>query len=124
MGHHPRYLPGSVHSGRRHSTTNQSGSLNGGNNEQERSPREAVEAVRERIKGEALVSTYGTADTKTGVLTIHLTGRSIDAEIYADEVTSSPSNSAEGPMGSTSIVVCSPKMIPAIITTMSTTVRS
>ena len=75
-----RYAPEDV------AAASQSGSLNGGNDEQERSPREALEAVRERIEGEAVVSTWCTADTKTGVLTIRLTERSFDAEVYADEV--------------------------------------
>ena len=75
-----RYAPEDV------AAASQSGSLSGGNDEQERSPREALEAVRERIEGEAVVSTWCTADTKTGVLTIRLTERSFDAEIYADEV--------------------------------------
>jgi WD repeat-containing protein 48 len=63
-----------------------SGSTDGGNGEQERSPREALEAVRERIEGEAAISTWCTADTKAGVLVIHLTERCFDAEVYADEV--------------------------------------
>ncbi|KAF9466659.1 hypothetical protein BDZ94DRAFT_1186716 [Collybia nuda] len=63
------------------------GSVAGSNDvERERSPREALEVVRERIEGEAVVSPWATADTKAGVLTIHLTERSFEAEVYADEV--------------------------------------
>ncbi|KAF8063588.1 hypothetical protein FPV67DRAFT_1701521 [Lyophyllum atratum] len=58
----------------------------GSGGDRERSPREALECVRERIEGEAVVSTWSTADTKTGVLTIHLTEKSFEAEVYADEV--------------------------------------
>ncbi|KAF9476316.1 WD40 repeat-like protein [Pholiota conissans] len=63
-----------------------SGSSAGGSGEREHSPREALEAVRERIEGEAVVSAWCNADTKAGVLTIHLTERCFDAEVYADEV--------------------------------------
>lgn len=62
------------------------GSTAGGSGEREHSPREALEAVRERIEGEAVVSTWCSADTKAGVLTIHLTERCFAAEVYADEV--------------------------------------
>ncbi|KAI0919919.1 hypothetical protein AcV5_001861 [Taiwanofungus camphoratus] len=51
----------------------------------ERSPREALETVRERIEGEAVVTSWATVDTKTGVLTVHLNERCFEAEIYADE---------------------------------------
>jgi len=63
-----------------------SGSTAGGSEDKERSPREALEAVRERIEGEAVVSTWCMADTKAGVLTIHLTERCFEAEVYADEL--------------------------------------
>ncbi|KAG9318516.1 hypothetical protein JVU11DRAFT_607 [Chiua virens] len=49
------------------------------------SPREALEAVRERIEGEAVVSAWSSVDTKTGVLTVHMNERCFEAEIYADE---------------------------------------
>ena len=49
------------------------------------SPREALEAVRERIEGEAVVSAWSFVDTKTGVLTVHINERCFEAEIYADE---------------------------------------
>ena len=52
----------------------------------ERSPREALEAVRERIEGEAVVVPWCSVDTKTGVLTVHLNERCFEAEVYADEV--------------------------------------
>lgn len=51
----------------------------------ERSPREALETVRDRIEGEAVVQSWATVDTKTGVLTVHLNERCFEAEIYADE---------------------------------------
>ncbi|KAE9411423.1 WD40 repeat-like protein [Gymnopus androsaceus JB14] len=54
--------------------------------ERDRSPREALEIVRERIEREAVVLPWSTADTKSGVLTIHVTERCFDAEVYADEV--------------------------------------
>jgi WD repeat-containing protein 48 len=64
-----------------------SGSIAGGSSgERERSPREALETVRERIEGEAVISSWSTADTKAGVLMIHLNERCFEAEIYADEV--------------------------------------
>ena len=63
-----------------------SGSTVGGSEDKEHSPREALEAVRERIEGEAVVANWCYADTKAGVLTIHLTDRCFDAEVYADEV--------------------------------------
>lgn len=64
-----------------------SGSTTAGSNgsEHERSPRDALEAVRERIEGEAVVPTWSTVDTKTGVLTVHLNEKCFEAEIYADE---------------------------------------
>ena len=49
-------------------------------------PREALETVRELIEGEAVVSTWATADTKSGVLTIHLNDKCFESEVYADDV--------------------------------------
>jgi WD repeat-containing protein 48 len=62
-------------------------SRSGGSNgqEMERSPREALETVKERIEGEAVVAPWANVDTKTGLLTVHLHDRCFDAEIYADE---------------------------------------
>ncbi|KAG1749376.1 hypothetical protein EDD22DRAFT_981841 [Suillus occidentalis] len=59
------------------------GSVTGG--DKERSPREALEAVRERIEGDAVSSSWSSVDTKTGVLTVHINERCFDSEIYADE---------------------------------------
>ena len=56
-----------------------------GDSARERSPREAIETVRERIEGEAVVQSWATVDTKTGVLTVHLNDRCFEAEVYADE---------------------------------------
>lgn len=53
--------------------------------DKERSPREALEAVRERIEGEAVISPWSSVDTKTGVLTVHINDRCFEAEMYADE---------------------------------------
>ncbi|KAI1787218.1 hypothetical protein LXA43DRAFT_1030141 [Ganoderma leucocontextum] len=53
--------------------------------ETQRSPREALETVRERIEGEAVVPSWSSLDTKTGVLTVHVSERCFEAEIYADE---------------------------------------
>lgn len=69
------------------SSASVAGSVVGGSSgERERSPREALETVRERIEGEAVISSWSTADTKAGVLMIHLNERCFEAEIYADEV--------------------------------------
>ncbi|KAI9069649.1 hypothetical protein FKP32DRAFT_1640619 [Trametes sanguinea] len=53
--------------------------------EKQRSPREALETVRERIEGEAVVASWASLDTKTGVLTVHLNEKCFESEIYADE---------------------------------------
>ncbi|KAJ7446692.1 hypothetical protein FB451DRAFT_1536921, partial [Mycena latifolia] len=53
---------------------------------EEWSPREALERVRARIEGEAVVAPWATVDTKAGVLAVHLNERSFESEIYADEV--------------------------------------
>ncbi|PCH34582.1 hypothetical protein WOLCODRAFT_27311 [Wolfiporia cocos MD-104 SS10] len=53
--------------------------------EKGRSPREALETVKERIEGEAVVQPWASVDTKTGVMTVHLNERCFEAEIYADE---------------------------------------
>ncbi|KAI8976307.1 hypothetical protein BD414DRAFT_539301 [Trametes punicea] len=53
--------------------------------ERQRSPREALETVRERIEGEAVVASWSSLDTKTGVLTVHLNEKCFESEIYADE---------------------------------------
>ncbi|KAF7356603.1 WD-REPEATS-REGION domain-containing protein [Mycena venus] len=54
--------------------------------QEEWSPREVLERVRERIEGEAVVAPWATVDTKAGVLAVHLNERSFESEIYADEV--------------------------------------
>ena len=53
--------------------------------ERTRSPREALETVRERIEGEAVVPSWCALDTKTGVLTVHMNEKCFEAEVYADE---------------------------------------
>lgn len=65
-----------------------SGSAGGASsgNGTERSPREALEIVRERVEGEAVVVAWSTVDTKIGVLSVHLTEKCFEAEVYADEV--------------------------------------
>lgn len=66
-------------------SSNGSAGANSGSGERGTSPREALETVRERIEGEAVVISWCSVDTKTGVLTVHLNERCFDAEIYADE---------------------------------------
>ncbi|KAG9008693.1 hypothetical protein FRB93_006239 [Tulasnella sp. JGI-2019a] len=63
------------------------GSTVSGQSGTERSPREALETVTERIEGEAMVAAWATVDTKIGHLTVHLVeGRCFDAEVYPDEL--------------------------------------
>jgi WD repeat-containing protein 48 len=51
-----------------------------------RSPREALESVRERIEGEGMVAAWSTVDTRIGDLTVHmLDQRCFEAEVYMDE---------------------------------------
>ena len=50
-----------------------------------RSPRELLETVRERIEGESVITPWATVDTRVGNLTVHLSERCFDTEIYADE---------------------------------------
>jgi WD repeat-containing protein 48 len=77
LGRYPREdVAAASHCG---STTGSNGS------ERERSPREALEAIRERIEGEAIVAPWSSVDTKTGVLTVHLNEKCFEAEIYADD---------------------------------------
>jgi WD repeat-containing protein 48 len=59
--------------------------VNENGHEKEQSPREALETVKERIEGEAVVTPWSSTDTKTGLLTVHLDEKCFDAEIYADE---------------------------------------
>ena len=65
------------------------GNGNGQGGEEEagaqRSPRESLETVRERIEGEAVVPAWAALETKTGVLTVHVGERCFEAEVYADE---------------------------------------
>lgn len=62
-----------------------SGSTNSDDSDKSPSPREALETVRERIEGQAVVNPWSSVDTKMGLLTVHLTDRCFEAEIYADE---------------------------------------
>ncbi|PPQ84564.1 hypothetical protein CVT26_002896, partial [Gymnopilus dilepis] len=51
------------------------------------SPRDALDLVRARIEGEGVAPTWCSADTRGGVLTIHVGAeRGFDAEVYVDEV--------------------------------------
>ncbi|KZW03181.1 WD40 repeat-like protein [Exidia glandulosa HHB12029] len=51
-----------------------------------KSPREALEDVRERIEGEVVSNAWATVDTRIGELTVHMAeGRCFEAEVYADE---------------------------------------
>ena len=63
-----------------------SGSTSRDGSDKSPSPREALETVRERIEGQAVVNSWSSVDTKMGLLTVHLTDRCFEAEIYADEV--------------------------------------
>ena len=54
------------------------------------SPREALDIVRERIDGEAVVVHWSTLDTNTGVLNVNLDEHAFDAELYADELGHTP----------------------------------
>jgi WD repeat-containing protein 48 len=50
------------------------------------SPREALDVVRDRIEGEAVVHAWCTVDTSIGNLMVHITSTQVfDAEIFADE---------------------------------------
>jgi WD repeat-containing protein 48 len=62
-----------------------SGSTNSDDSDKNPSPREALETVRERIEGQAVVTSWSSVDTKMGLLTVHLGDRCFEAEIYADE---------------------------------------
>jgi len=62
-----------------------SGSASGDDSDKNPSPREALETVRERIEGQAVVNSWSSVDTKMGLLTVHLGDRCFEAEIYADE---------------------------------------
>jgi WD repeat-containing protein 48 len=54
--------------------------------EKEKSPREMLEAVRERIEGEAVIQSWCSTDTKAGVLVVRVSERCFEAEVYADEI--------------------------------------
>lgn len=64
---------------------NDSGSTSSDDSDKIPSPREALETVRERIEGQAVVNPWSSVDTKMGLLTVHLSDRCFEAEIYADE---------------------------------------
>ncbi|KAI5123015.1 hypothetical protein M0805_007636 [Coniferiporia weirii] len=49
------------------------------------SPRQALEIVRDRVEGEAVVLPWASADTKIGELTIHFSDRCFESEVFADE---------------------------------------
>lgn len=49
------------------------------------SPRQALETVRERIEGEAVVLPWASADTTIGELTIQIMDKCFESEIFADE---------------------------------------
>ncbi|PVG01194.1 hypothetical protein CPB86DRAFT_805384 [Serendipita vermifera] len=50
------------------------------------SPREALEVVRERVEGEAVVQAWCTVDSSIGNLMVHIhSGQAFDAEIFADD---------------------------------------
>lgn len=51
-----------------------------------RSPRDVLEAVKERVEGEAVVAAWCSVDTKMGLLNVHMNERCFEAELYADEL--------------------------------------
>lgn len=57
------------------------------------SPRQALEIVRDRIEGEAVVNPWANADTRIGELTIHILDRCFESEIFADEAGYGPERS-------------------------------
>lgn len=61
------------------------GSTSSDDSDKNPSPREALETVRERVEGQAVVSSWSSVDTKMGLLSVHLSDRCFEAEIYADE---------------------------------------
>lgn len=63
------------------------------------SPREALDIVRERIDGEAVVVQWSALDTSTGVLNVHLDEHAFDAELYADELGHTPDRSLPAGIG-------------------------
>ncbi|SJL07627.1 uncharacterized protein ARMOST_10977 [Armillaria ostoyae] len=66
-----------------HRSSSVAGSSGG---EKERSPREVLDSVRERVEGEGVALPWATADTKAGVLVINMDEKCFEAEVYADEV--------------------------------------
>lgn len=80
------------------------GSTDGGEcDETQRSPREALDIVKERIEGEAVVATWASVDTKTGLLSVHLGERCFEAEVYADEAGFGPERHFSDEARSTSL---------------------
>ena len=52
----------------------------------QKSPREALEDVRELIEGEVVANAWATVDTRIGELTVHMReAKCFEAEVYADE---------------------------------------
>jgi WD repeat-containing protein 48 len=78
-----RYSPEDV------AQANHGGGANGGGEgdkrDREANAMDVLEAVRERIEGEAVVVPWSSVDTKTGVLAVHIMERCFEAEIYPDE---------------------------------------
>lgn len=83
---HGGSITGSIRGSRNGNTRAGGGDAEEGDREKERSPREALEVVRERIEGEAVIQSWCSTDTKAGVLVVHIGERSFEAEVYADEV--------------------------------------
>ncbi|EJD00580.1 uncharacterized protein FOMMEDRAFT_142415 [Fomitiporia mediterranea MF3/22] len=75
-----------VQNANKSATSSLASSGDGTNSTRDRiSPRQALEIVRDRIEGEAVVNTWSNADTKIGELTIHISERCFESEIFADE---------------------------------------
>ena len=84
-----------------------SGSTNNGDSSKSPSPREALETVRERIEGQAVVNSWSSVDTKMGLLSVHLSDRCFEAEIYADEAGYGPEKNFGDELRCMCSVVCS-----------------
>ncbi|KAK2467551.1 hypothetical protein APHAL10511_000406 [Amanita phalloides] len=52
----------------------------------ESGPREALEAVREKIEGQAIIPKWASVEARGGVLVVHLNERCFEVEMYADEI--------------------------------------
>lgn len=87
-----------------------SGSTGSDDSDKNPSPREALETVRERVEGQAVVNSWSSVDTKMGLLTVHLNDRCFEAEIYADEAGYGPEKNFGDEFRCESSCVCSERL--------------